>query len=167
MTEFQSRRELREAERQGLVAKPEQVFDLPTGQISLPTSAEQKDAAEAPALPTVGEMLTRRRMRELERDGLLDPLTGAVPIAATDESPEVERVYDEVIAETEEPITSSIRTVSSEPSPAKVDVTPTDIFHSMAIDPNARKPRTALVVGLIVVVLAGLGVAAYMLGIFK
>ena len=60
MTEFQSRRELREAERQGLVPKPEQVFDLPTGSIRLPEA---------------NEILTRKRIREMERDGLLDPLT--------------------------------------------------------------------------------------------
>ena len=101
MTEFKSRRELREAERQGLVPKPEVVFDLPTGQINLPN---QDVAAELPQdLPSASEMLTRKRIREMERLGLLDPLTGtlavnaenAVPVS-TVESPALERAYDEV-----------------------------------------------------------------------
>ncbi len=172
MTEFQSRRELREAERQGLVAKPEQVFDLPTGQIDLPAA---------------GDMLTRKRIREMERQGLLDPLTGAVPVSS--EPVEVTREYDEVLAETEEPITSSINAVSTptqiEPEPNEVQptapspvsaapspfvaapVAPTDIFHSMAVDVNSRKPRIGIILTVIVVVLAALGAAAYMLGIFK
>lgn len=192
MTEFQSRRELREAERQGLVAKPEQVFDLPTGSIRLPEASE---------------MLTRKRIREMEREGLLDPLTGSVPVAAQPENPVSEaRVYDEVLAETEEPITSSIAAIdapaptsgsvpTSDPSPAPTPapvtvetvapdadaqmlsasqrniapapVAATDIFHSMAVDPNARKPKISIIVAVILVVLAGSGAAAYMLGIFK
>ena len=192
MTEFQSRRELREAERQGLVAKPEQVFDLPTGSIRLPEASE---------------MLTRKRIREMEREGLLDPLTGSVPVAAQPENPASEaRVYDEVLAETEEPITSSIAAIdapaptaapaptpdtspAAAPTPVTVEavapdvdaqtvsasqrniepppVPATDIFHSMAVDPNARKPKTGIIVAVILVVLAGAGAAAYMLGIFK
>ena len=186
MTEFQSRRELREAERQGLVPKPEQVFDLPTGSIRLPEPSE---------------MLTRKRIREMEREGLLDPLTGSVPVAGVAEAEAVQgqRVYDEVMAETEEPITSSINTVApvapampatpmasatplppvvtsppvtnlasaSMPKPAAQPIQATDIFHEMAVDLNARKPRWGIILGVILVVLAGLGVAAYMLGIFK
>lgn len=176
MTEFQSRRELREAERQGLVPKPEQVFDLPTGSIRLPEPSE---------------MLTRKRIREMEREGLLDPLTGSVPVAGVAEAEVVQgqRAYDEVMAETEEPITSSISAVVAPAAPvansvpvssvepaAKVapatTVTPapvaaTDIFHSMAVDPNARKPKIGIVIAVILVLLGGAGAAAYMLGIFK
>lgn len=181
MTEFQSRRELREAERQGLVPKPEQVFDLPTGSIRLPEA---------------NEILTRKRIREMERDGLLDPLTGSVPVSPEAEAghepmvPVVEtRGYDEILAETEEPITSSISAVvqptmsqpSTQPAAAPVSqsvvatqkssmtepVAATDIFHSMAVDPNARKPRIGVVLVVILLVLGGAAAAAYMLGIFK
>ena len=172
MTEFQSRRELREAERQGLVAKPEQVFDLPTGSIRLPEASE---------------MLTRKRIREMEREGLLDPLTGAVPVApVTDEEASPSRSYDEVIAETEEPITSSIAAVVApapsyqEPqAPAPQDqlqkvepiksglVEATDIFHKMAVNPASRKPKAGIILGVVLLVLGGAGAAAYMLGIFK
>jgi hypothetical protein len=195
VTEFQSRRELREAERQGLVPKPEQVFDLPTGQINLPPQGDQLEQ-NSQDLPSVNEMLTRKRIREMERLGLLDPLTGAVAVPAQPET--TSRAYDEVLAETEEPITSSINTVApvapAEPvtpevsvSSAPVETSPpvtnlavpstqkpaaqpiqaTDIFHEMAVDLNARKPRWGIILGVILVVLAGLGVAAYMLGIFK
>ena len=173
MTEFQSRRELREAERQGLVPKPEQVFDLPTGSIRLPEA---------------NEILTRKRIREMERDGLLDPLTGSVPVSPEAEvehepmAPVVEtRGYDEILAETEEPITSSISavvqpTISQPVAPPVVasakssmaePVAATDIFHSMAVDPNARKPRIGVVLVVILLVLGGAAAAAYMLGIFK
>ncbi len=169
MTEFQSRRELREAERQGLVPKPEQVFDLPTGSIRLPEASE---------------MLTRKRIREMEREGLLDPLTGALPVspgaaeeAEVAESMVTPRSYDEVLAETEEPITSSIAAVVEptlappvvpQPKPSNSEpVAATDIFHSMAVDVNARKPRMGIVFAVILVVLGGAGAAAYMLGIFK
>lgn len=176
MTEFQSRRELREAERQGLVPKPEQVFDLPTGSIRLPEPSE---------------MLTRKRIREMEREGLLDPLTGSVPVAGVAEAEAVQgqRAYDEVMAETEEPITSSISAVVAPAAPVAnsvpvssvepatkvapaTTVTPapvaaTDIFHSMAVDPNARKPKIGIVIAVILVLLGGAGAAAYMLGIFK
>jgi hypothetical protein len=168
MTEFHSRRELREAERQGLVQKPEQVFDLPTGSIRLPEASE---------------MLTRKRIREMEREGVLDPLTGAVPVAAeAEETVSEQRVYDEVLAETEEPITSSISAVvASVPvtptpvtptplTPAQVATAPvaaTDIFHNMAVDPKARKPKVGIVIALILALLGGVGASAYMLGIFK
>jgi len=173
VTEFQSRRELREAERQGLVPKPEQVFDLPTGSIRLPEA---------------NEILTRKRIREMERDGLLDPLTGSLPVspeAEAEHEPMVQvaetRGYDEILAETEEPITSSISAVvqptTSQPvappvvAPAKSSmaepVAATDIFHSMAVDPNARKPRIGVVLVVILLVLGGAAAAAYMLGIFK
>lgn len=163
MTEFQSRRELREAERQGLVPKPEQVFDLPTGSIRLPEPSE---------------MLTRKRIREMEREGLLDPLTGSVPVtgaAETEETVQEQRAYDEVMAETEEPITSSISTVVAPAAPLanpvivsnSVPVAATDIFHSMAVDPNSRKPKIGIVIAVILVLLGGAGAAAYMLGIFK
>ena len=176
MTEFQSRRELREAERQGLVAKPEQVFDLPTGSIRLPEASE---------------MLTRKRIREMEREGLLDPLTGAVPVApVTVEEASPSRSYDEVIAETEEPITSSIAAVVApapayqEPQKAEPQVQPqaqpqrvepiksgpveaTDIFHNMAVNPASRKPKAGIILGVVLLVLGGAGAAAYMLGIFK
>ncbi len=179
MTEFKSRRELREAERQGLVQKPEQIFDLPTGQIDLPGKPEAV-AIASPDVASVDEMLTRKRIREMERQGLLDPLTGTVLIPPTSPtlSPQA-RSYDEVLAETEEPITASINAVSlqSNQTSTNSDVNPpirnsqpipeTDIFHSMAIDVKARKPRVSLILPSILVVLAGLGAAAYMLGIFK
>jgi hypothetical protein len=164
VTEFQSRRELREAERQGLVPKPEQVFDLPTGSIHLPQPSE---------------MLTRKRIREMEREGLLDPLTGSVPVAGVAEAEAVgeQRAYDEVMAETEEPITSSISAVVAPAAqlanpalvakPAPDLVAATDIFHSMAVDPNARKPKIGIVIAVILALLGGAGAAAYMLGIFK
>ena len=155
MTEFQSRRELREAERLGLVPKPETVFDLPTGQIDLPAD-----------VPSASEMLTRKRIREMERQGLLDARTGAVLIP---EPASVEaRSYDEVLAETEEPITSTIKAVV-QPAAAH-DATPVpeiDIFHNMAVDLKSRKPRTAIVLVVIVLVLAAATGAAFMLGIFK
>jgi hypothetical protein len=105
-SQFSSRRELREAERQGLIAKPEQVFDLPTGAIQLP---EQPIAG-------VDSMLTRKKIREMERAGLLDPLTGAIkqvapvadPSAQTTSSP---KAYEPVLAESEEPMTSEISLV--------------------------------------------------------
>lgn len=173
MTEFQSRRELRDAERQGLIPKPEQVFDLPTGSIRLPEA---------------NEMLTRKRIREMERDGSLDPLTGSLPVAPGGEEAVVEtRGYDEVLAETEEPITSSISPIVSaapvsDPAPvstptaaggpplahaSSAPVAATDIFHNMAVDPNARKPRAGIVIAVILLVLGGAGAGAYMLGIFK
>lgn len=163
MTEFQSRRELREAERQGLVPKPEQVFDLPTGSIRLPEASE---------------MLTRKRIREMEREGLLDPLTGALPVSPEPAESIVEpRSYDEVLAETEEPITSSISAVV-QPTLAPNAATPsravsaeqfaaTDIFHNMAVDPSARKPKFGILISVILLVLGAAGAAAYMLGIFK
>jgi hypothetical protein len=183
VTEFQSRRELREAERQGLVPKPEQVFDLPTGQIRVPGTEEAQPAPVAQPepvaqdLPSVNEMLTRKRIREMERSGLLDPLTGTLSIAPIAEA----RAYDEVLAETEEPITSSIsavyepvapvvsvaQPVRTAPNVPHAPVPPTDIFHSMAVDINARRPKVGLIIGIILVVLAALGAAAYMLGIFK
>jgi hypothetical protein len=180
VTEFKSRRELREAERQGLIPKPEVVFDLPTGQISLPNQDVVAEAAQD--LPSASEMLTRKRIREMERLGLLDPLTGAVAVNVettstenTDEAPAPSRAYDEVLAETEEPITASINAIASPPlaaapvapSIAAAPVAPTDIFHSMAVDLNARKPRVGLILGIILGVLAVAGGAAYMLGIFK
>jgi hypothetical protein len=180
VTEFKSRRELREAERQGLIPKPEVVFDLPTGQISLPNQDVVAEAAQD--LPSASEMLTRKRIREMERLGLLDPLTGAVAVNAEttsteniDESAEPSRAYDEVLAETEEPITASINAIAAPPmaaapvapSIAAAPVAPTDIFHSMAVDLNARKPRVGLILGIILGVLAVAGGAAYMLGIFK
>ena len=189
MTEFKSRRELREAERQGLIPKPEVVFDLPTGQISLPNQDVVAEAAQD--LPSASEMLTRKRIREMERLGLLDPLTGAVAVNAettsaenTDEAPAPSRAYDEVLAETEEPITASINAIAAPPiavapfappiaaapvapALAAAPVAPTDIFHSMAVDLNARKPRVGLILGIILGVLAVAGGAAYMLGIFK
>ena len=189
MTEFKSRRELREAERQGLIPKPEVVFDLPTGQINLPNQDVVTEVAQD--LPSASEMLTRKRIREMERLGLLDPLTGAVAVnaqtAATEnsvESPAPTRAYDEVLAETEEPITASINAIAQPPisvapvtppiaaapvapALAAAPVAPTDIFHSMAVDLNARKPRVGLILGIILGVLAVAGGAAYMLGIFK
>jgi hypothetical protein len=180
VTEFKSRRELREAERQGLIPKPEVVFDLPTGQISLPNQDVIAEAAQD--LPSASEMLTRKRIREMERLGLLDPLTGAVAVNAEapstehiDESPAPARVYDEVLAETEEPITASINAIAAPPISAApvaapiavAPVAPTDIFHSMAVDLNARKPRVGLILGIILGVLVVAGGAAYMLGIFK
>jgi hypothetical protein len=163
VTEFQSRRELREAERQGLVQKPEQVFDLPTGSIRLPEASE---------------MLTRKRIREMEREGVLGPLTGAVPVAAeAEETVSEQRVYDEVLAETEEPITSSISAVVTSvpvtsppvnPAPiAPAPVAATDIFHNMAVDPKVRKPKVGIVIAVILALLGGVGASAYMLGIFK
>jgi hypothetical protein len=180
VTEFKSRRELREAERQGLIPKPEVVFDLPTGQISLPNQDVVAEAAQD--LPSASEMLTRKRIREMERLGLLDPLTGAVAVNAettstenSGESAAPSRAYDEVLAETEEPITASINAIAAPPmaaapvapSIAAAPVAPTDIFHSMAVDLNARKPRVGLILGIILGVLAVAGGAAYMLGIFK
>jgi hypothetical protein len=149
-----------------LVQKPEQVFDLPTGSISLPEASE---------------MLTRKRIREMERDGVLDPLTGAVPVVAVpEEAISEQRVYDEVLAETEEPITSSISTLASTANVTPAPAAPaapapaapaafaaTDIFHSMAVDPNARKPKGVIVIVVILALLGGAGAAAYMLGIFK
>jgi len=113
VSEFQSRRELREAERQGLVPKPDQVFDLPTGQIKLPENVDQVNI-DSLDLPAASEMLTRKRIREMERQGLLDPLTGALAVAPASTEPPVgqTRTYDEVLAETEEPITSSISAVA-------------------------------------------------------
>ena len=194
MTEFQSRRELREAERLGLVPKPEQVFDLPTGQISIPASEPLAHQQPAQDVPSVNEMLTRKRLREMERQGILDPITGVVQVQPA--PVDVARAYDEVLAETEEPITASIaavaptspvaptepeeRVISQAPSlvtpvavpnssltASEAPVPATDIFHSMAVDLNSRKPRFAIVMVTILIVLGAAGAAAYMLGIFK
>lgn len=193
MTEFQSRRELRDAERQGLVPKPEQVFDLPTGQIKLPESPSQA-ATNSQDVPSVNEMLTRKKIREMERLGLLDPLTGTVQVPATPVAGV--RSYDSILAETEEPITATINLVAAStpelnpvpaytptsasthpPAPAPLSapsptasshsIAPTDIFHEMAVDLNSKKPRVGIILASILLVLAGLGAAAYMLGIFK
>ena len=193
MTEFQSRRELRDAERQGLVPKPEQVFDLPTGQIKLPESPSQA-ATNSQDVPSVNEMLTRKKIREMERLGLLDPLTGTVQVPATPVAGV--RNYDSILAETEEPITATINLVAAStpelnpvpaytptsasthpPAPAPLSapsptasshsIAPTDIFHEMAVDLNSKKPRVGIILASILLVLAGLGAAAYMLGIFK
>ncbi len=162
----------------GLVAKPEQVFDLPTGQINLPVAngvAHSEPALESHDIAPVAEMLTRKRIREMERDGLLDPQTGA--LAQVMSSEPVERVYDEVMAETEEPITSSINLVNAPAALPTVEpralpmveapIPATDFFHSLAVNPAARRPRVGLVLTVILLVLAGAGAAAYMLGIFK
>jgi hypothetical protein len=197
VTEFQSRRELRDAERQGLVPKPEQVFDLPTGQIKLPESPSQA-ATNSQDVPSVNEMLTRKKIREMERLGLLDPLTGTVQVPATPVAGV--RSYDSILAETEEPITATINLVAAStpelnpvptytptsasthpPAPAPLSapisapsptasshsIAPTDIFHEMAVDLNSKKPRVGIILASILLVLAGLGAAAYMLGIFK
>jgi hypothetical protein len=197
VTEFQSRRELRDAERQGLVPKPEQVFDLPTGQIKLPESPSQA-ATNSQDVPSVNEMLTRKKIREMERLGLLDPLTGTVQVPATPVAGV--RSYDSILAETEEPITATINLVAAStpelnpvptytptsasthpPAPAPISapisapsltasshsIAPTDIFHEMAVDLNSKKPRVGIILASILLVLAGLGAAAYMLGIFK
>jgi hypothetical protein len=105
-SQFSSRRELREAERQGLIAKPEQVFDLPTGAIQLP---EQPIAG-------VDSMLTRKKIREMELAGLLDPLTGAIKQVTPVADPSVQttstpKAYEPVLAESEEPMTSEISLV--------------------------------------------------------
>jgi hypothetical protein len=134
-----------------------------------------------------------------------------VQVPAAPAAPAVEpRTYDSVLAETEEPITSSINlinaplssevTISSasqvepelpatQPAASLVaattspiapstpplgqakfsaqPVSPTDIFHEMAVDLNVKKPRAGIIFAVILVVLAGLGAAAYTLGIFK
>jgi hypothetical protein len=92
--------------------------------------------------------------------------------AVAEETMSEQRAYDEVLAETEEPITSSISAVvtsvpSEAPQVAPIPVAATDIFHNMAVDPNARKPKVGIVILVILALLAGVGASAYMLGIFK
>ncbi len=177
-SQFSSRRELREAERQGLVAKPEQVFDLPTGAIDLPEQA----------IAGVDSMLTRKKVREMERAGLLDPLTGAIKqVDSVDESSVVansaSKLYEPVLAESEEPMTSEISLVQQsfltyaredavEPSkPAKANsnfVAPPEFdFGALVVEPRRFGRRGIIIIGLIALVLGCATSAAFMLGIFK
>jgi len=185
MTEFRSRRELREAERQGLVAAPEQVFDLPTGSIKTVNPSDAQDSNQSQDVAAAAEMLTRRRLREMERNGSLDPLTGSVPIQAGESMAEpiqqsaTPKGFDEILAESEEPVTSSVnivpepkiaRTLDEAIDPKQVSssvIAATDIFHEMAVDLNTRRPRRLIWSLAIVLVLAAAAAGAYMLGIFK
>lgn len=96
--QFKSRRELREAERAGLIEPVELPFD----------GVPRVDKAEVPVEPT-GESLTRRQLRELEKTGgvlaihtsqiQLPPLPAEESFFAEVPQP------DEVVAEREEPLT--------------------------------------------------------------
>ena len=102
--QFKSRRELREAERAGLIEPVELPFD----------GVPRVDKAEVPVEPT-GESLTRRQLRELEKTGgVLAIHTSQIQLpplpaeeSAVAEEPAVAEVPqpDAVVAEREEPLT--------------------------------------------------------------
>ena len=122
---FQSRRELREAERAGLVQREVLPFD----------GVPRVDKAEVPAEPT-GVPLTRRQLRELEKTGgvlaihtsqiQLPPLPNEPEAVVADEvlQPDAQATEhetwapeptDSVLAEREEPVTTVNPVIASEP----------------------------------------------------
>lgn len=107
---FQSRRELREAERAGLVQPDELPFD----------GVPRVEKAEVPVEPT-GVPLTRRQLRELEKTGgVLAVHTSQIELPTLPSEPVVEQTWapeptDAVVAEREEPVTTANPVVVEEP----------------------------------------------------
>lgn len=152
---FQSRRELREAERAGLVQPEALPFD----------GVPRVDKAEVPLEPT-GVPLTRRQLRELEKTGgvlaihtsqiQLPPLPNEPEVAAVDEvlqpdeqSKEHEtwapEPTDSVLAEREEPVTTVNPVIASEPrvddvSPIEQQL-PVELVHEQNQQPEVLRPE--------------------------
>lgn len=99
---FKSRRELREAERAGLVQPDELPFD----------GVPRVEKAEVPVEPT-GVPLTRRQLRELEKTGgVLAIHTSQIALPKLPDEPVAEQTWapepvDSVVAEREEPVTTA------------------------------------------------------------
>lgn len=190
--QFKSRRELREAERAGLVEPVELPFD----------GVPRVEKAEVPIEPT-GESLTRRQLRELEKTGgvlmihssqIQLPELPADKVVASDPAPALgedtpvepvqqESIEDAVIAEREEPITMAHPTVVSAvvDEQARADAIAraaavANEFEAIlngAVVGSAGKTRkskrTVLIVTSVIlsVLVAGLLIAASVFGIFK
>lgn len=185
---FMSRRELREAERAGLIQPVELPFD----------GVPRVEKAEVPVEPT-GEALTRRQLRELEKTGgvlaihtsqiELPKLPEGVESATTHEtwSPEpTEQVLDTVVAEREEPVTVA-NPVVSQAEPALTNAAERaavaaraaqvasefEAILSGAVNPSTRKSRRSkrfyliLTTAILLVLVGGLFIAASALGILK
>ena len=185
---FKSRRELREAERAGLIQPVELPFD----------GVPRVEKAEVPVEPT-GAALTRRQLRELEKTGGvlaihtsqidLPKLPEAVESAPAHETwaPEpTEQVLDSVVAEREEPVTVANPVVSqAEPALANAAeraavaaraaqvASEFEAILSGAVNASARKPRRSkrfyliLTTAILLVLVGGLFIAASALGILK
>lgn len=126
MTQYLTRRELREAERAGKLSapEPEAVSDT-SAEVSEPTPAEIDsisapegvaiESAEAPAaqtLPPAGQFLSRRE-RRLAEASVLAPVE---PVAA--EETQVAEVYTESVTVIPDVIYAAIEQAESEPEPA-------------------------------------------------
>ncbi|WP_296630122.1 hypothetical protein [Rhodoluna sp.] len=153
MTEgqFQSRRELREAERNGTVvptspAVQDQPLPQPVEAAPAPLAAVEVVANDEPeiiATPATSSLfLSRRQLRDFEKRGVVPAASpqeaaqnleaaaateAAIEVAAT-EAP----AFDEVLAEAEEPITSGIQlfavspNLNIEPQTASIMIVPED-----------------------------------------
>lgn len=142
---FKSRREMREAERSGLIEAQELPFDAD------PRVSEAKPVP----VESTGEPLTRRQLRELEKTGgILAVHTSQVELpklppepqswASEPEAPEMNPgqalSFEPVLAEREEPITTSNPVWAPEPQVAAV-AEPIDVSESMAV-PERNDPET-------------------------
>lgn len=148
---FQSRRELREAERAGLVQPDELPFD----------GVPRVEKAVVPAEPT-GVPLTRRQLRELEKTGgVLAVHTSQIELPAlpVEQEPEqkAEQTWapepvDSVVAEREEPVTTANQIVVEEPqlssgySPEPLEGS-IEESHQASIDAGLSEPSAAPVPG--------------------
>ncbi|MEY4296178.1 MAG: hypothetical protein RL016_24 [Actinomycetota bacterium] len=189
--QFKTRREMREAERAGLIEPVELPFD----------GVPRVEKAEVPVEPT-GESLTRRQLRELEKTGgvlaihtsqiQLPPLPVEEPAVAEVPQP------DAVVAEREEPLTVANPVISVpaeeieeqvvEPAPAPlVDdsaraaaaaraaqvANEFEAILSGALSGATTKPRKSmrfkliLTTSILLVLVGGLFVAASVMGILK
>ena len=117
---FKSRREMREAERSGLIEAQELPFDAD------PRVAEAKPVP----VESTGQPLTRRQLRELEKTGGIlavhtsqvelpnlpaEPASWASEPEVAEVSQNIAPVYEPVLAEREEPVTTSNQIWSPEP----------------------------------------------------
>ncbi|MDE2387247.1 MAG: hypothetical protein KGL77_06080 [Actinomycetales bacterium] len=125
---FQSRRELREAERAGLVQPDALPFD----------GVPRVEKAQVPIEPT-GVPLTRRQLRELEKTGgVLAIHTSQIELPTLPVEPIAEQTWapepiDSVVAEREEPVT----TVNP------VVVEPDVVLTGYNAEPEASEPEAA------------------------
>jgi hypothetical protein len=187
--QFKTRREMREAERAGLIEPVELPFD----------GVPRVEKAEVPVEPT-GESLTRRQLRELEKTGgvlaihtsqiQLPPLPVEEPAVAEVPQP------DAVVAEREEPLTVANPVISVpaeeieeqvvEPAPLVDDsaraaaaaraaqvANEFEAILSGALSGATTKPRKSmrfkliLTTSILLVLVGGLFVAASVMGILK
>lgn len=189
--QFKTRREMREAERAGLIEPVELPFD----------GVPRVEKAEVPVEPT-GESLTRRQLRELEKTGgvlaihtsqiQLPPLPVEEPAVAEVPQP------DAVVAEREEPLTVANPVVTLpaeeieeqvvEPAPAPLPddssraaaaaraaqvANEFEAILSGALSGATTKPRKSmrfkliLTTSILLVLVGGLFVAASVMGILK